>query len=127
MFKFHYGAKKKSPNRIYIVGAILALIADLLHTLLKVKKETLWDLIDDIGRTFKIEDVNDVILSNSKFLERRIERDVDAALKDYEKQVDLEKVEMPEPVFTETLEGETPLGGEMRSTYDFMEKKDDQV
>jgi hypothetical protein len=121
MFKFHFGAKSKSPKRIYIVGIFLALIADLLHSVLKVKKETLWDLIDDIGRSFNIEDINDVILANSKFLDRRIERDVDAALKDLKDQVDWKSVEIPEPVFTETLEGETPLGGEMRSTYSFME------
>jgi hypothetical protein len=125
MFKFHYGAKKKSPKRIYIVGIVLALLADLLHSLLKVEKQTLWDLIDDIGRTFKIEDINDVILSNSKFLDRRIERDVDVALKDLKEQVKWEQVEISKPTFTETLEGETPLGGEMRSTYTFMDKENE--
>lgn len=125
MFKFHYGAKKKSAKRLYIVGIVLALVADLLHSLLKVKKETLWDLIDDIGRQFKIEDINDVILSNSKFLDRRIERDVDDALKDLKDKVKWDEVEVPQPTFTETLEGETPLGGEMRSTYTFMEKENE--
>lgn len=125
MFKFHYGAKKKSAKRLYIVGIVLALVADLLHSLLKVKKETLWDLIDDIGRQFKIEDINDVILSNSKFLDRRIERDVDDALKDLKDKVKWDEVEAPQPTFTETLEGETPLGGEMRSTYTFMEKENE--
>lgn len=123
MFKFHFGAKSKSPKRIFIVGLLLALIADVLHSVLKVKKELLWDVIDDIGRTFNIEDINDVILANSKFLDRRIERDVDAALKDLKDEVEWEPVEISKPVFTETLEGETPLGGEMRSTHTFMEDK----
>ncbi len=125
MFNFHYGAKKKSPKRIYIVGIVLALLADLLHSLLKVEKQTLWDLIDDIGRQFKIEDINDVIIRNSKFLDRRIERDVDKALNDYKTEVKWDEVETPQPTFTETLEGETPLGGEMRSTYTFMEKENE--
>ena len=125
MFNFHYGAKKKSPKRIYIVGIVLALLADLLHSLLKVEKQTLWDLIDDIGRQFKIEDINDVIIRNSKFLDRRIERDVDKALNDYKNEVKWDEVETPQPTFTETLEGETPLGGEMRSTYTFMEKENE--
>ena len=30
-----------------------------------------------------------------------------------------EPVKMEEPTFTETLEGETPLGGEMRLSHDF--------
>jgi hypothetical protein len=125
MFNFHYGAKKKSPKRIYIVGIVLALLADLLHSLLKVEKQTLWDLIDDIGRQFKIEDINDVIIRNSKYLDRRIERDVDKALNDYKTEVKWDEVETPQPTFTETLEGETPLGGEMRSTYTFMEKENE--
>ena len=125
MFEFHFGAKKKSPKRIYIVGIVLALLADLLHSLLKVEKQTLWDLIDDIGRQFKIEDINDVIIRNSKFLDRRIERDVDKALNDYKNEVKWDEVETPQPTFTETLEGETPLGGEMRSTYTFMEEKNE--
>ena len=125
MFEFHFGAKKKSPKRIYIVGIVLALLADLLHSLLKVEKQTLWDLIDDIGRQFKIEDINDVIIRNSKFLDRRIERDVDKALNDYKNEVKWDEVETPQPTFTETLEGETPLGGEMRSTYTFMEKENE--
>ena len=125
MFNFHYGAKKKSPKRIYIVGIVLALLADLLHSLLKVEKQTLWDLIDDIGRQFKIEDINDVIIRNSKFLDRRIERDVDKALNNYKTEVKWDEVETPQPTFTETLEGETPLGGEMRSTYTFMEKENE--
>jgi hypothetical protein len=125
MFNFHYGAKNKSPKRIYIVGIVLALLADLLHSLLKVEKQTLWDLIDDIGRQFKIEDINDVIIRNSKFLDRRIERDVDKALNNYKTEVKWDEVETPQPTFTETLEGETPLGGEMRSTYTFMEEKNE--
>ena len=123
MFKFHFGAKSKSPKRIFIVGLLLALIADILHSVLRVKKELLWDVIDDIGRTFNIEDINDVILANSKFLDRRIERDVDAALKDLKDEVKWEPVEISKPVFTETLEGETPLGGEMRSRHTFMEDR----
>ena len=125
MFNFHYGAKNKSPKRIYIVGIVLALLADLLHSLLKVEKQPLWDLIDDIGRQFKIEDINDVIIRNSKFLDRRIERDVDKALNNYKTEVKWDEVETPQPTFTETLEGETPLGGEMRSTYTFMEEKNE--
>lgn len=46
----------------------------------------------------------------------------DITMKDVDRQIaelNPEPVKMVEPVFTETLEGETPLGGEMRLSHDF--------
>lgn len=116
-YKFHFGAKKPSTVRFVIVGIILGIIADLLSKYLKVSDERIWDLIDEIGRTFKIEDINLLVLSNSKLLERRIERDVDSAIEDYlEAEGKLNPPPSVLPIFTEEKEGETELGGEMRLT-----------
>ena len=112
-FKFHFGKKPVSTTRFVIVGVVLGIIADLLSKYLKVSDEQIWDLIDEIGRTFKISDINNLVLTHSKLLERRIERDVDEAVEDY-----LEGTKEPPvtPIFTEEKEGETELGGEMRLT-----------
>ena len=114
-FKFHFGKKKKSPVRLMLIGFFLGFLVDFLHKRFKVSQETLWDLIDEIGREFKIEDINELVLSYSHLLERRIERDVDEAIEDYWKEED--KINLPPPVipiFSEEKEGDTPLGGEMR-------------
>ena len=99
--------------RCVIFGLVLGIIVDLLHKYAKISQQTLWDLIDEIGRTFKIEDINNLVLNNSQLLERRIERDIDNAIDDY-----LEETKEPPvlPIFTEEKEGETALGGEMRLT-----------
>jgi len=92
---------------------VLGILADILAKYLKVPQQNIWDLIDEIGRTFKIEDINNLVLAHSKLLERRIERDIDNAIEDY-----LDETEEPPvlPIFTEDEEGETALGGEMRLT-----------
>lgn len=116
-YKFHFGAKKLSTTRRIIVGVGLGILVDILSGVLKVKQSTIWALIDDIGRTFKIRDINELVLSNSNLLEARIERDVDAAIEEYNKETDEPK---ETSVFTETLEGDTPLGGEMRRTANYV-------
>jgi len=114
MFRFEAGAKKKSMKRRYIVGIALGLLVDLLHRYLKVSQETLWALVDEIGREFKIDDINGLILLNSRLLDARIERDVTDAIEDAKIEMGYKDPEILPVVFTETLEGETPLGGEMR-------------
>ena len=116
-YKFHFGAKKLSTTRRIIVGVGLGILVDILSGVLKVKQSTIWALIDDIGRTFHIRDINELVLSNSKLLEERVKRDVDAAIEEYNKEADEPK---DTSVFTETLEGDTPLGGEMRRTANYI-------
>ena len=101
-------------KRRYIVGIALGLLVDLLHRHLKVSQETLWALVDEIGREFDIEDINALILLNSKLLDARIDRDVTKAIEDARMAMGYDDPEILPVVFTETLEGETPLGGEMR-------------
>ena len=112
-YRFHAGKKTPSTVRFVIVGIVLGILADILAKYLKVPQQNIWDLIDEIGRTFKIEDINNLVLAHSQLLERRIERDIDGAIEDY-----LEETKEPpvKPIFTEEKEGETELGGEMRIT-----------
>lgn len=112
-YRFHAGKKTPSTVRFVIVGIVLGILADILAKYFKVPQQNIWDLIDEIGRTFKIEDINNLVLAHSQLLERRIERDIDGAIEDY-----LEETKEPpvKPIFTEEKGGETELGGEMRLT-----------
>lgn len=60
--------------------------------------------------------INKKINETPELLDYKVKRDVDRAISDYKKES--EKIHKPEPeikpIFTETLEGETLLGGEMR-------------
>ena len=114
-FQFRVGKKKKRPFRLMLIGFFLGILVDFLHKRFKVSHESLWDLIDEIGREFKIEDINELVLSYSHLLERRIERDVDKAIDDYwEKEDEINPPSPDEPIFSEETDGSTPLGGEMR-------------
>lgn len=126
--KFKAGAKKPSKARLMVVGIILGVLVDILIKFFKVSSTTMWGVIDEIGREFGIEDINQLILQNSKLLDERIQRDVDKAIKDYETVVELESVELAEPIWFDEQDGETALGGTLGFTYDFVEEepKDEQ-
>ena len=64
--------------------------------------------------------INKKINETPELLDYKVKRDVDRALHDYNKQVEDE--EEPQPIFTETLEGETLLGGEMRIRAPWVEE-----
>lgn len=71
--------------------------------------------------------INKKINETPELLDYKVKRDVDRALNDYHKEE--KKINRPEPeikpIFTETLKGETLLGGEMRLRAPWMEEKDD--
>ena len=56
-----------------------------------------------------------------EFKTRRTMADVDEQIKE----INPEPVEIAEPIYWEEKEGETPLGGPMGFTYDFVERDDD--
>ncbi len=121
-FEVSFGKKKKHPLHLYILGAVLGFIIDMLHRLLHVSPKDLWALVDQIGREFDIEDIQQLVLASPTLLNDRIRRDVDDAIKDV-------KPEDPEikSVFTEEKEGETPLGGELRIRGEWVpENEEDQ-
>ena len=108
--KFHFGAKKIKQRDVYVAALLINLAVNLLVRVLKVKPIQLWALIDEIGKRFKVRLINEIILQSPELLENRIEREVDKAIKEFE------KAEPPEvlSIFTEIEKGDNPLGGEMR-------------
>ena len=120
-FEVSFGKKKKNPLRIYIVGAVLGFAVDMLHRFFKVPQKDLWAIIDQIGREYHIEDIQELVLKSSTLLDGRIERDVDKALKD----ITPDDPVIDAPTFIDIKEGETPLGGALGYSYDFYKKEED--
>jgi siderophore synthetase component len=121
MFKF--GKKKPDIKQYAIIGIILSSIIAALSQCTGVSETGLWDLLDEIQRKyFPGTILNEFVIKDDKKLERRIKRDVDAAIAEYERLTgDDGKVRIPspryseKPINTEIQTGESRLlGGEMR-------------
>jgi hypothetical protein len=83
MFKFKFGNKKPDKKQLIIVGIILSTIIAALSQCTKVSENALWDLLDEIQREFFPQTIiNEVILKDPNKINRRVERDVDRAIRD---------------------------------------------
>ena len=121
--EFSFGREDTPPALYAIIGVALDYT---IATLLKLgfSRRNVIRFIDQVVRTFRMyhrvkvvfDRVEDYIIRDEEWLDVRVSGDVDIALSN----VDTEPVKMTEVVITEVEEGETPLGGEMRATYDFV-------
>jgi hypothetical protein len=85
MFNFNFGKKRPDKKKIVLISAILAGIVATLSQCTGVPQERLWDLLDEVQRTlFPQTIINDVLLQDPGVVERRVERDVDKAILEYE-------------------------------------------
>jgi hypothetical protein len=118
MFKF--GKKKPDIKQYAIIGIILSSIIAALSQCTGVSETGLWDLLDEIQRKyFPGTILNEFVIKDDKKLERRIKRDVDAAIAEYERLTgDDGKVRIPKPRYSEKPPdgsyAQSVLGGEMR-------------
>lgn len=126
---FHFGKRYISPFKVYLTAAIIHFVADLINRFLKVDHYTTWAVVDDYGKKFHVPIITSIILQAPQLLERRIEAEVDKALAEYAKEIP-KTPSIPEPIWIDEADGETPLGGELGFTYDFVidleEKTDEQ-
>jgi hypothetical protein len=120
---FNLGKKKPDIKQYAIIGIVLSSIIAALSQCTGVSETGLWDLLDEIQRKyFPGTILNEFVIKDDKKLERRIGRDVDAAIAEYERLTgDDGKVRIPspryseKPINTEIQTGESRLlGGEMR-------------
>ena len=124
MFNFNFGKKKPDKKQIIFISVILSGIVATLSQCSGVPSERLWDLLDEVQRTlFPQTIINDVLLQDPGVVERRVERDVDKAIREYERLTkDLEPPRVPLPRLIEKAPDEAlchseeckKLGGEMR-------------
>jgi hypothetical protein len=82
---FNFGKRKFDRKQIVLIGAVLSGIVATLSQCSGVPSERLWDLLDEVQRTlFPQTIINDVLLQDPGIVERRVKRDVDKAIRDYE-------------------------------------------
>ncbi len=120
MFNFNFGKKKPDIKQYAIIGVVLSSIIAALSQCTGVSETGLWDLLDEIQRKyFPGTILNEFVIKDDKKLERRIKRDVDAAIAEYERLTgDDGKVRIPSPRYSEKPPdgsyAQSVLGGEMR-------------
>jgi hypothetical protein len=85
-----------------------------------IKETSLWDIFDEVQRRYFPQTIlNDFVIKDPEKLDRRIKRDVDAAIAEYERLTgDDGKVKIPSPRYSEKPPdgsyAQSVLGGEMR-------------
>jgi len=124
MFNFNFGKKRLDKKQLIIISAILSGIVATLSQCTGVSPERLWDLLDEVQRSlFPQTIINDVLLQDPGVVDRRVERDVDKAIREYEALTrDSEPPRVPLPRLIEKAPDEAlcysedckKLGGEMR-------------
>ena len=124
MFNFNFGKKKPDKKQIILISLILSGIVATLSQCSGVPQERLWDLLDEVQRSlFPQTIINDVLLQDPDVVERRVERDVDKAIREYEELTkDTESPRVPLPRLIEKAPDSSKcyteeckkLGGEMR-------------
>ena len=86
MFNFNLGKKRPDRNQIILVSVILSGIVATLSQCTGAPSERLWDLLDEVQRRlFPQTIINDVIRQDPNLIDRRVKRDVDKAIRDYER------------------------------------------
>jgi len=124
MLNFNFGKKRPDKKQIILISAILSGIVATLSQCSGVPSERLLDLLDEVQRSlFPQTIINDVLLQDPGVVERRVERDVDKAIREYERLTrDSEPPRIPLPRLIERpldtskcyTEECKKLGGEMR-------------
>jgi hypothetical protein len=118
MFKF--GKQKPDIKQYAIIGIVLSSIIAVLSQCSGVKQDSIWDLLDEVQRRYFPQTIlNDFVIKDPEKLDRRIKRDVDAAIAEYERLTgDDGKVKIPSPRYSEKPPdgsyAQSVLGGEMR-------------
>jgi hypothetical protein len=118
MFKF--GKQKPDIKQYAIIGIVLSSMIALLSQCTGIKQDSIWDLFDEVQRRYFPQTIlNDFIIKDPEKLDRRIHRDVDVAIAEYERLTgDDGKVRIPSPRYSEKPPdgsyAQSVLGGEMR-------------
>jgi hypothetical protein len=119
-FDFQFGKKKSSIFRYAIIGVVFTSIVAGVSQCTHIPEENIYDFIDEVQRKyFPQTDLNDIIINTPQLLDRRVHRDVDKAIKDYEDLTgDDGSVRISPSYFSEKAPDKSNaqklLGGEMR-------------
>ena len=120
MLNFNFGKKKPDKKQIILISVVLSGIVATLSQCTGVSQEGLWDLLDEAQRTFFPHTIiNDVLLQDPGVVDRRVKRDVDRAIAEYERLTgdsNTPRVSLPRLIekAPDNSEAQRLLGGEMR-------------
>lgn len=86
IFKFKYGKEKRNIFDYAKVGILLDVGLSLVSIIPGVQKKNAFNLIDNIQQKFGIDVLNDYIIKDEEYLGYRIDRVINEAIQDYEKE-----------------------------------------
>ena len=119
-FDFQFGKKKSSIFRYAVIGVVFTSLVTGVSQCTHIPEENIYDFIDEVQRKyFPQTDLNDIIINTPQLLDRRVHRDIDKAIKDYEDLTgDDGSVRISPSYFSEKAPDKSNaqklLGGEMR-------------
>ena len=119
-FDFQFGKKKSSIFRYAVIGVVFTSLVTGVSQCTHIPEESIYDFVDEVQRKyFPQTDLNDIIINTPQLLDRRVHRDVDKAIKDYEDLTgDDGSVRISPSYFSEKAPDKSNaqklLGGEMR-------------
>jgi len=84
-FNFQFGKKKPDNKSIIIVSLVVTALISTLSQCTHINQNSLWDLFDEVQRKFFPQTIfNELVLKDPEKLDRRVRRDVDSAIGEYE-------------------------------------------
>ena len=84
MINFNFGKKKPNKQKIIKVSIIVSLLIAVLSSLSGISETKLWNLLDEFQRKYlPLGILNELIIQDPEKTERRVTRDVDAAIEKY--------------------------------------------
>ena len=85
-FNFNFSNKKPDIKQYAIIGIVLSSIIATLSQCTGISQNNIWDLLDEVQRRyFPGTILNEFVIKDPEKLDRRIHRDVDAAIAEYER------------------------------------------
>ena len=84
-FNFQFGKKKPDNKNIIITSLVVTALISTLSQCTNINQNSLWDLFDEVHRKFFPQTIfNELVIKDPEKLDRRVRRDVDRALEEYE-------------------------------------------
>ena len=132
MINFNFGKNKPDIKQYAIIGIVLSSIIATLSQCTGISQNNIWDLLDEIQRKYFPQTIiNEFIIKDSEKLNRRIQRDVNKAIRDVTPEYDRiiweadQKYRLrysEKPIDQNLQTGESKLlGGEMRICASWVE------
>jgi hypothetical protein len=106
---FTFGKKKTSIKDYAIIGMVLFLLVGFLSNKFGISEKDVWKLIDVIQKELVERGlidgkINDFIINTPELLDQRVERDVDSAIRAYERLEQREPPRMTNKTILKNLE-----------------------